>query len=196
LKQRPSRSAFLKVTALAAAASALALAAFGPALATGAGADASAGVATVLIKGSKTEPLRFVGPKTVVAGETLKVINRTNPKQVGPHTFALIEESLTPKTKPDRKRCFTPGHICRSIADWLGVKGEGPVTINPGKAGKPGWDTEGNLHKKGDVWFAGKPGASFAQKVTVDTSSGPTTIHFVCAVHAWMHGSIEVLPAG
>ena len=47
-----------------------------------------------------------------------------------------------------------------AIAKWHGVKGEGPPTKNPAKAGKPGWDTEGSLSKTGDSWFTGeKPGS-------------------------------------
>ena len=54
----------------------------------------------------------------------------------------------------------------------------------------------GNLNKKGDSWFTGeKPGTSIVQKVNVDTSGGPTRIYFVCAIHPWMHGTINVLPS-
>ena len=39
-----------------------------------------------------------------------------------------------------------------------------------------------------------KPNATYSAPVSVDTSNGPQTITFMCAVHSWMHGSIEVLP--
>ena len=193
MKQLYSRGVALRlaiVTASVAASVAL------PSLAAGSGGDAQASTAnTVLIKGSKTEPLHFVVPKTIVDGESLTIVNKTQPKKVGPHTVSLVEESLRPETKSERKNCFPKG-ICGAIAEWHGVKGKGPVTKNPAKAGKPGWSTEGNLSKNGDSWFTGeKPGSSFTQKVNVDTSHGPTTIHFMCAIHPWMHGEIEVLPA-
>jgi hypothetical protein len=194
LKQRSSRYASIGVAVSAVIAIAAAFAAFGPALATGsAGASASA-ANTVLIKGSKKSPLKFVYPKTIVTGEELTIENKSIPKAIGPHTFSLVEESLRPETKPARKKCFTPKHICKAIADWHGVVGEGLPTINPAKAGKPGWDTEGSLSKKGDSWFTGvKPGGKFTQKVT---AAPGTTIYFMCAVHPWMHGQIEVLPKG
>jgi hypothetical protein len=178
---------------VAISAAAIAVTALVPALASGAGgtsASARAEAPEVLIKGSRKEPLRFVTPKTIVSGEKLTIINKTSPKQIGPHTVSLVPESLWPETKAERKPCFTPGHICMAIAKWHGVKGEGPPTINPAKAGKPGWDTEGTLSKKGDSWFAGKANAKFTQ--TVSAAPG-TTIHFICAVHPWMHGSIEVV---
>jgi hypothetical protein len=194
LKQRAFRNSSIRVALMAMAATAVALAAFGPALATGSAGASASSANTVLIKGSKKSPLKFVYPKTIVAGEDLTIENKSIPKAIGPHTFSLVQESLTPETKPDRKKCFTPGHICMAIADWHGVVGEGPVTKNPAKAGKTGWDTEGTISKKGDSWFTGEtPGTSITQKVT---AAPGTTIHFMCAIHPWMHGSIEVLPGG
>jgi hypothetical protein len=90
--------------------------------------------------------LKFVAPESVDQGDYLEVVNETNAKQVGPHTFSLVTQGSLPKTKPARQRCFTPNHICMAIAHWHGVKGEGPPTINPVEAGPEGWSTMGNLH--------------------------------------------------
>lgn len=159
-------------------------------------ASPEASVPTVYIKGSRHETLHFVAPKTVVAGEELKVLNTTNAKEVGPHTFSLVTKGSIPKTAKARQLCFTPHHICKAIAAWHGVKGNGPPKINPAEAGLAGWDTLGSLTKEGDSWFTGsKPGASFEQPVSVNTSAGPTKIYFMCAIHPWMHGSINVLPS-
>ena len=130
-------------------------------------------------------------------GEDLTIISKTKAKKVGPHTVSLVTESVLPKTKKERKLCFTPDHICKAVAGWHGVKGNGPPTINPAEAGNDGWDTVGSLTKKGDSWFTGqKPNASFTAPVTADTSKGPVTIHYMCVIHSWMQGSIEVLPGG
>jgi len=151
---------------------------------------------TVFIKDGK-QGLRFVAPKTIVAGENLTVLNTTNPKKVGPHTFSLVAKSEIPKTAKERKLCFTKGHICKAIAGWHGVKGNGPVKVNPVEVGPVGWSTLGSLTEKGDSWFTGvKPNASITQPVSAETAAGPTTIYFMCAIHPWMHGSIEVLPGG
>ncbi|HEX3608835.1 MAG TPA: hypothetical protein VHU14_04085 [Solirubrobacterales bacterium] len=144
---------------------------------------------TVYIKADKG--LRFEAPKTIVKGEELEVLNTTNPKQVGPHTFSLVTKGSIPKTPKQRQLCFTPHHICKAIASWHGVKGEGAPTKNPANAGAEGWDTLGSLTKKGDSWFTGtKPNASFEQPVN---AAAGTTIYFMCAIHPWMHGSIEVV---
>jgi hypothetical protein len=144
---------------------------------------------TVYIKDGK-KGLRFVAPEFIYKGEELTILNTTNPRKVGPHTFSMVEASLIPKTRPARQRCFTPKHICMAIAHWHGVKGNGPVKQNPAKAGEPGWDTEGSLTKKGDSWFTGvKPNATITQVVSAPAG---TEITFMCAIHPWMHGSIEV----
>ena len=98
-----------------------------------------------------------------------------------------------PKTAPQRKNCFTPKHICFSIAKWHGFDPKTEkISVNPAKAGPAGWSTMGSNSKKGDSWFTGEEkGASFSQEVTARAG---TTLYFVCAVHPWMHGKVKVLP--
>ncbi len=134
--------------------------------------------------------LAFSGPKTVTQGDELKIIDKTDPRKVGPHTFSLVESSVLPKTKQQQRVCFTKNHICKEIALWQGAKGNGPPKINPVDVGPAGWSTMGNLTEKGDSWFTGtKPGASFEQQLTAEAG---TTIHFICAVHPEMQGSFKV----
>lgn len=174
----------------------LAVAMIASPLASGTARDSRrAKISTVYIKLRNDGLPRFVAPDRVRAGDTLRIVNKTNPGAIGPHTFSLVTRKSFPRTRPERKECFTPGHICLSVAGWHGVKGNGPPTENPAEAGKPGWSTLGNLKRKGDSWFTGsKPGASFGQKVTINTSKGPRRLFFLCVVHPWMHGSIKVQP--
>lgn len=202
MKPRKPGSASVRIGLAAAVMALIALGAIVPALATGAygpeqpTATTPASVPTVYIKGGK-DGLRFVAPSAITAGEELTVVNTTNPHKVGPHTFSLVTKGSIPKTPKAEKVCFTKGHICKAIASWHGVKGNGPVKENPAEAGSPGWDTPGSVTTKGDSWFTGnKPGTSIVQQVLVDTSAGAQRIYFMCAIHPWMHGSINVRPAG
>ncbi|HEX5762892.1 MAG TPA: hypothetical protein VFY04_07210 [Solirubrobacterales bacterium] len=177
----------------------LALLAGAAALLTLALVPAFASGATIVMKADK-KGLRFVAPKSVAAGEELKVVNQSDPRKFGPHTFSLVTKGSLPKTPNARKRCFAKGHICRSIARWHGVKGNGPVKENPAEAGLAGWDTLGNNSREGDSWFTGnKPGTSFAQPVTfsppVTAGATDTRIYFLCAIHPWMQGSTVVTPS-
>jgi hypothetical protein len=168
--------------------------ALAPSLAAGASSESSG--ATVFIRDGK-QGLRFVAPKTITEGEDLTVVNQTNAKKVGPHTFSLVQPEFIPKTAKAQRVCFTKGHICKAIAHWHGVKGNGPPTKNPAEAGAEGWSTMGSLTEKGDSWFTGtKPKASIEQRVDAGATAGPVTIYFMCAIHPWMHGKITVEPAG
>ncbi|HEU4944534.1 MAG TPA: hypothetical protein VFT10_05165 [Solirubrobacterales bacterium] len=188
MKQRLSSAISIRL-GLAIAIGVTASIALAPTLASGAGELGPAN--TVYMKAGKGG-LRFEAPKTIVAGQELEVLNQTNPKQVGPHTFSLVTKGSLPKTPKARQTCFTPKHICLAIAQWHGVKGNGPVKVNPVEVGLEGWDTLGSISKKGDSWFTGsKPNTSIVQKVS---AAAGTKIYFLCAIHPWMQGSTEVLP--
>ena len=163
-----------------------------PNLATAETPVATEGVTTIEIK-LEGKKMGFFGPGTVHEGEELRVVNDTKPSQVGPHTFSLVEKGYLPKTAKARQSCFTPGHICLSIAEWHQLN---PKTEKVGKTevevGPLGWSTMGSLKKEGDSWFSGeKPGGEVDRKVTAKAG---TTLYFMCAVHPWMQGSIKVLP--
>ncbi|HEX4670086.1 MAG TPA: hypothetical protein VH275_08965 [Solirubrobacterales bacterium] len=189
-----------KQLVLAVAATAAMLVLVGPGLAAGAETPPSTGTtATIYIQGSeggKGGPLRFVAPQTVTQGDELKIVNETDPKKVGPHTFSLVTKGSLPKTPSARKNCFTPKHICLSISQWHGFNPKTEkIAINPAKAGPEGWSTLGSTTKKGDSWFTEKKGDSLTQQVTADPAT-TSTLYFVCAIHPWMQGSVKVLPAG
>ncbi len=135
--------------------------------------------------------LKFVGPASVTVGDQLEIVNETNPKQVGPHTFSLVTKGSLPKTPKARKNCFTPKHICLAVAIWHGFNPKNEaITKNPSKAGPAGWSTAGNATgKKGDSWFTEKKGETFSQEVT----AAPGTLYYLCAVHPFMQGKVNVV---
>jgi hypothetical protein len=176
---------------------ALALTAFAS-ISSSSAAPGQAADATVFIRDGRTPgQLRFVAPDTIQAGDSLRVINKSSPRRVGPHTFSLVTRGSLPKTRRARRACFAPRHICRAIAKWHGSNGNTPPTINPAEAGREGWDTLGNTSRNGDSWFTGnRPDTSITQDVSVQQPDAPTRLFFMCAIHPWMKGSIKVLPRG
>lgn len=187
-KMSRTRAAVASLFALALIASALVV----PNLATAETPTAIPGEAKTVIEiKMEGKKMGFFGPKTVHEGEELEIVNDTMPSMVGPHTFSLVTKGSLPKTAKQRKTCFTPGKICMGIAHWYGLKGEENPKNPLVEAGKEGWDTMGTPTKKGDSYFFGKKGASIDQKVTAKAG---TTLYFMCAVHAFMQGSIKVLP--
>lgn len=182
-----SRRARLRATALAVSTAALALVLAGPGLA--AAATPTGVTQQVNIELTKGK-LKFVGPESVNVGDQLEIVNETNPKQVGPHTFSLVTKGSLPKTPKARKNCFTPKHICLAVAIWHGFNPKTEqITKNPAKAGAAGWSTAGSVSKKGDSWFTEKKGETFSQEVTAAAGS---TLYYMCAVHPWMQGKVNV----
>ncbi len=56
----------------------------------------------------KGRDLTFTGPKKVEKGRKLRIVNDTNPKKVGPHTFTLITSKNMPTSKKKQKKCEEP----------------------------------------------------------------------------------------
>ena len=185
-----SMSSVRRVCALASAALIVAAASAAAASpAPGVAPSASAGRVKIAVE-EVAGTLKFVGPDAVAEGATLEIVDKTNPQKVGPITFSLVKRGYLPKTRPAQASCFTPGHICWSIAEWQGVHGEGVPTINPAEAGEPGWDTMGANGVPGDSWFSGtEAGGRFGQEVTAKPG---TRLWFMDAIHPWLRGTIKV----
>ncbi|HEY6730553.1 MAG TPA: hypothetical protein VI039_05965 [Solirubrobacterales bacterium] len=184
LSRRPS----LRALALLASAAALVLAVSGS-ISTAATPTGNTEQITMEFAKGK---MKFAGAKSVTVGDQLEIVNNTNPKQVGPHTFSLVTKGSLPKTPNARKNCFTPKHICLAIAKWHGFNPKTEkITIDPVKAGPEGWSTAGNATgKKGDSWFTEKKGETLSQEVTAEAGS---TLYYICAVHPFMQGKVDVV---
>ena len=157
-----------------------------------AGPNAGAAKAPATIIGKfNGKRLVFAAPKEVVAGQPLKIVNRTKPRKFGPHTFSLAEESLIPGTRREGEKCFSPGRICLDIAAAHEFNEKtGKVNRPVVRAGKSGWNRVFTRNAKGDSWYTEKLGASFSQKVT---AAAGTTLYYVCAIHPEMQGKIDVV---
>lgn len=137
--------------------------------------------------------LRFAGPEAVAYGDQLRVVNRSNPRRVGPVTFSLVWPGALPRGAAARESCFAPRHICRAVAGWHGAAAGGWPARAVVDAGPPGWSTAGSGGRRGDSWFSGnRRGASYEAEVT---AAPGTVLHFLCAVHPWLQISIAVTGA-
>ena len=159
-----------------------------------AGAETTAGSKSVIKMVAQGKTLKFEGPTTIEEGAQLEILNMTNPKQVGPHTFSLVTKGSVPKTASARKNCFTPKHICFAVAEWLHFNPKTEkVGLTLSKAGPAGWSTPGDATGTvGDTWFTGesKSGTHITQVVSAKAG---TTLYYFCAIHPNMHGSFKVV---
>jgi len=196
LHSKLSRRARLRALALAVPAAALTVV-FGSSSLAGAAeapiAPAPTGTKDVITMSLVKGKLKFVAPESVTVGDQLEIANKTNPKQVGPHTFSLVTKGSVPKTPKAQHSCNAPKHICAAIAKWHGFNPKTETIAKPlAKAGPAGWSTMGDAaSKKGDSWFSGeKKGGHVSQEVTAEAG---TTLYFICAVHPFMHGQVKVV---
>ncbi len=151
-------------------------------------------VKTFRFKGNG-DTMRLVGPAKIRQGATLKIKNKTDPAEVGPHTFTLGKASEFPKGKKQENKCAelsTP--FCAAVArDWHLVDFSTPVpTVNQrlSDVNQAGWDTPGDRDTIGDSWFTDTRGEGRSLPV----SSAPRTLHYICVVHPFLKGKIEVTP--
>jgi hypothetical protein len=196
LHSKLSRRARLRALALAVPAAALTIV-FGSSSLAGAAeapvAPVPTGAKDVITMSLAKGKLKFVAPESVTVGDQLEIANKTNPKQVGPHTFSLITKGSIPKTRKAQNSCFTPKKICFAIAKWHGFNPKTEKITKPlVKAGPAGWSTMGTATgKTGDSWFSGETkGGHVSQEVTAEAG---TTLYFMCAVHPFMHGQVKVV---
>jgi len=147
------------------------------------------GAQTITMAG-KGKNLRFGGAKAVRPGAQLRVVNKTKPAQVGPHTLSLAQKKLLPKNRRQEQRCFDEGRICFDVAvahEFDFVTGEvGAPLVD---AGLEGWDTPFTADAEGDSWYTETRDESFSQAVSAESGR---TLHYFCAVHPSMQGKIEV----
>lgn len=145
---------------------------------------------TIKMVGGPNKPLAFKAPESVDEGDALRVVNRTNPNQVGPHTFSLVRHDVWP-LRSEYRDCerLRPGTMCREIAEWHSFFGPGPQDDHV-DAGKTGWNKKGDFQDVGDSFIAETEGAQDTRVV----SRGGGKLHFICAVHPFMKGKVQVNP--
>ena len=149
-------------------------------------AGAAAKAAQIKMVGSGKD-LSFDGPKTIAVGEELEIVNETNPKKEGPHSFSLVKRKFIPQTNKEMKKC----EICQPIGEAHKVDFEtGEVGKDTVEKGKDGWDKQFTDEKFGDSWYTEKKNDS--QTRVVSAKAGKKLGYF-CAIHPFMSGKIEVV---
>ncbi len=142
-----------------------------------------------VFKGGKSAP-KFKGPNKVARGSKLTMLNASNPKKIGPHTFSIVKKNLLPRKKAEYEAChdLDPASACGRIAKAHKVN---PKTFAVGKpdvdVGKKGWDK--SFGKKGDTFYTETEGESETRKVTAKVGS---KLILFCAVHPEMVKKLKV----
>ncbi len=135
-------------------------------------------------------PPAFVGDESVASGQDLKIVNNSKPKEIGPHTFSLVEEGSLPTTNKQMKKCGKIElPVCVNIFKTHDVSKKFIVKTPDVDKGEKGWDTSFDDNDKGDTWYTETKNESETRTVTADAGS---TLYYFCIVHPEMQGSIGV----
>lgn len=153
-------------------------------------AGASAVTAKIKMKGKTDQGLRFAGATEVERGQKLKIVNKTSPKKVGPHTFTLIESKLVPKNEKQGEACYGPGGICQEIFEAHEIDEENETVGRPDiDVAKKGWDFLFDEGETGDSWFTFEEDDKTSRRVKADSNS---RLSYFCVIHPWMTGDLKV----
>ena len=100
------------------------------------------------------------------------------------HTISLVNDSQLPAAFDDVFACGAPGTVCFNIVSAHFPQGPGGPTTNPiaNVTGEPTGFHGGNS-------FLITQGQSIEIGISAPTG---TTLHYMCAFHAWMQGTIVV----
>jgi hypothetical protein len=139
---------------------------------------------------SSKKDLYFRGPATIKRGTDLQIVNHTNPKKVGPHTFSIVKRKFVPSSKKQIRHCFDRG-ICASIAAAHEFDEKtGKVNRRTVEVGSTGWDKGFTDKHFGDSWYTEAKKNRQTRKVTAKPG---TKLFYICAVHPFMQGKITVV---
>ena len=154
-------------------------------------ADVAKGLeGSIKMKGNNVP--RFDAPETVEAGQDLQIVNKSNPQQIGPHTFSLVEKTALPRGRDELKRCGKLKGICKDIAVAHEIDFQTFEIGEPNvERGAEGWDARFTGSEEGDTWYTETKDETTSRQVT----AGAGNLWFMCAVHPEMQGKVKVLPA-
>ena len=115
------------------------------------------------------------GPISVESGDSVTWNNGTDDE----HTITLVEESQVPEDFEGVLECRDPAGVCRAALD-VHFGTDPPTDVI--EAGAAGLDTPGDslLVEEGGTVTA-----------VISAPSG-TDLYYICSVHPWMQGEIEV----
>lgn len=132
----------------------------------------------------------FKGPKTIVPGGVLQVVNKTDPNAGGPHSFSLVKKSELPTTEAQRGKCGDGNDrklICKDIAeahDIVNRHANVPVVDN---GDSNAWDTPFDGDNPGDSWYTETQNETHARTVP---DSGK--LYFLCINYPRMQASVKI----
>jgi plastocyanin len=118
------------------------------------------------------------GPLSVESGDTVTWANATDE----PHTITIVDAADVPTSIDEVFACGAPGGPCFPALAGHGSTNPPTLVLGGGTDGVAGLDGVGDS-------LLVFPGGTISAPVTAPAG---TTLHYLCAIHAWMIGTIAV----
>ncbi len=119
----------------------------------------------------------------VPSGSAVAFANVSGKQSGEAHTVSVVSRARVPRTAQAVLTCGAPGTVCFDILKAHDPNGDQKppfdLLVNKGRAG---------LDRDGDSRLL-LPGATAYARVTAPAG---TTLHYICAIHAWMQATITV----
>jgi plastocyanin len=167
------------------------------AIVTSAALSSADATRTITIKGTEhfvantlvSADFRFSpGPFAIKSGETVTWENTT----VDPHTISVVNQSDLPTNINQVFSCGAPGTVCAQFFACHFPNGFGPGGPVPPINLACGNAKKGQLADPGDSFLIPPPGTGPQRVTAMITASSGTTLFYMCAIHPWMQGRIDV----
>ena len=133
------------------------------------------------------------GPLSVKSGAMVTWQNTiTSPD---PHTISIVPANLVPSSVSEVFNCGAPGTACAPILQCHFPQGFGQGGPPPVIVPVCGNAANGQLAAVGDSFLIPPPGVGppSLQTVMARITAPPGSIlHYICAIHPWMQGEIDV----
>jgi plastocyanin len=150
---------------------------------------------TIIPGESLTNNWRFEDRNIVVNPGDIVAWDNTGPDEDAPHTITLVRQSKLPANLREMQEClYDRGQPCRSALHRHGTSRPRSISsaTSPGNLKKILEDDKDNEHgldePRDSRWIRQQ------HYVRVHISAAPgTTLYYLCALHPWMQGSIEVV---
>ena len=135
----------------------------------------------------------FKGDDTIEAGGKLTIVNKSNPQEIGPHTFSVVTQDALKEIHVNKAKCaHLKLKVCKNVAKAHQIDFQEETVGKPDvDNGKKGWDAGfSDTEKKGDTWFSFNKNDKTSRKVKLDAGS---KLYYFCFIHPEMEGKIKVV---
>jgi plastocyanin len=118
----------------------------------------------------------------VPSGERVRWVNNADVAE--PHTVTLVRQKNLPQNIEEAEACFGPRRPCGVALRRHGGAQNRVLAVEDDKDAEKGLD-----EPRDSRWLKAAIGSQFSARISAPAG---TTLYYLCALHPWMQGTIDV----